>query len=157
MLDFVFILLSAFVVVVVTARVTDRRHELRRDRPSTRRVRRISSKHQGQAGVIVEIFWPVGMRGGMAASVARVSCRESHATRFTRTPDSRRRPFWVPLSPGAHELHIEAEGARPQTDELEVRLREGEHVLLLCWPSKRKFVTRARANTVWEMHRLPSV
>ncbi|HUR76702.1 MAG TPA: hypothetical protein VMZ22_02060 [Acidimicrobiales bacterium] len=140
---------------------TDWKQERRRLRPISWRIRRVARKHRGQTGLVVQIFWPVAPRG-WNLSVDSVSCWQPQrklfggsTIYFWRSALGNRRPFWVPMKPDRYRLTFSAEGKRPQEKQIRLNLGRGEQQLMLCWPAKRRVVTRERQWTVWQNFPLP--
>ncbi|MEY2478564.1 MAG: hypothetical protein QOG87_3879 [Actinomycetota bacterium] len=71
---------------------------------------------------------------------------------FARSKLDRRQPWFVPLTAGTHRLLItEDEGLRRSKElELVLDVPDFGHVLLTCWPAKRRGLTPAREVSHWE-------
>lgn len=152
----------AAVAIALIALWTDWKQERRHRRPISRRVRRVASKHRGETGLVAQVFWPVAPRA-WSLSVNYVTGTESRTPRwfargrtyFFGSAVGRRRPFWVAMTPGRHDVTLRADGERPQEKAMRIDLDCGEHKVMLCWPSKRRVVTRERPLTEWQLVSLP--
>ena len=131
----------------------------------------MSGRHQGESGVVVEVFWPVTVRAARARvewiaayeqdrpafsfRSRKFSVRRRSQARFVRGRQDRLRPFWVAMPVGDHHLIVKSTGDQwDETHDLEMTVPSGDrHLFVLCWPAKGgRFVSAERATTAWAIH-----
>lgn len=155
-------LLIAGLVMVAASIATRRSQDGRTAEAVSRHVLKVSRKHAGETGMIVEILWGVRPRYVLPRSAIGTEPNRWFGGGKVHFVGSSidGRPRWVSLKPGQHDLELtvnntgRARSQDKQTEKVTVHVDRGQQVLLLCWPSKRRFVTSERASTVWRVEQL---
>jgi hypothetical protein len=117
-------------------------------------VRKLSARHRGEPGMIIDVLWPLTYLYAWRRTVSTVVIFDKtflgEVVRFTRHINSRRRAVWVPLKGGGkRRLRCVAGGDVDSTTYLEIDVHHNGHVLVTCWPAKRRLITPARSRTEW--------
>jgi hypothetical protein len=117
---------------------------------------RLREDHLGESGIVFDVRWPVTQRY-LPAVTEEVTGAEVGQLReglhFARSRLDRRRPVFVPLEEGTHDLVLTSSGWRKRRDSVEMRvhLDRGRPVIITCWPAKRRVFTASRDRTRWEV------
>jgi len=122
-------------------------------------VLKLSERHRGEPGMIVDVLWPLTYLYAWRRTVSSVVIFDKtflgEVVRLTRGVNSRRRAVWVPLKGGGkRRLRCVVSGDVESTTHLEIDVRHDGHALVTCWPAKRRLITPARARTDWAVNYL---
>lgn len=141
-------------VIVVLALRTAAQHKGPPRESVSRAVRKLSERHRGEPGMIVDVLWPLTWLYALRRTVSTVVIFDKtllgEVVRFSRHVNSPRRAVWVPLKGGGkRRLRCVASGDTEATTLLEVDVHHDGHALVTCWPAKGRLITPARSCTEW--------
>jgi hypothetical protein len=142
------------VVIVALALRTAAQHKGPPRASVNRAVRKLSERHRGEPGMIVDVLWPLTWLYARRRTVSTIVIFDKtflgEVGRFSRHVNSPRRAVWVPLKGGGkRRLRCVASGEVDSTTDLEVDVHHDGHALVTCWPAKRQVITPARPRTDW--------